>query len=65
MWYPDIQEKKNIIFEREQSDVPKKYSKMKYEFVNMVVTVLLIRVYTPGRWGKIQTGVDSRENKIR
>ena len=49
MWYPDIQEKKNIIFEREQSDVPKKYSKMKYEFVNMVVTVLLIRVYTPGR----------------
>ena len=65
MWYPDIQEKKNIIFEREQSDVPKKYSKMKYEFVNMVVTVLLIRVYIPGRWGKIQTGVDSRENKIR
>ena len=47
MWYPDIQEKKNI-FEREQSDVPKKYSKMKYEFVNMVVTVLLIRVYIPG-----------------
>lgn len=49
MWYPDIQEKKSIIFEAEQSDVPEKLSKMKYEFVNMVVTVLLIRVYIPGQ----------------
>ena len=66
VWYPDIQEKKSIIFEAEQSDVPEKLSKMKYEFVNMVVTVLLVRVYIPGQWGKIQTGVSSRENeKIR
>ena len=49
VWYPDIQEKKSIIFEAEQSDVPEKLSKMKYEFVNMVVTVLLIRVYIPGQ----------------
>jgi len=33
VWYPDIQEKKSTIFEREQLDVPKKYSNMKYEFV--------------------------------
>ena len=49
VWYPDIQEKKSIIFEAEQSDVPEKLSKMKYEFVNMVVTVLLVRVYIPGQ----------------
>ena len=47
MWYLDIQEKKSI-FEGEQSDVPEKLSKTKYEYVNMVVTVLLIRVYIPG-----------------
>ena len=65
MWYLDIQEKKSI-FEGEQSDVPEKLSKTKYEYVNMVVTVLLIRVYIPGHWGKIQIGVGSRENeKIR
>ena len=49
VWYSDIQEKKSIIFEAEQSDVPEKLSKMKYEFVNMVVTVLLVRVYIPGQ----------------